>query len=160
MKYAKLIDQAKLNVEETKSFLESIKDRSDLDDLFAFNHEKVFQEIDCLDCANCCKNHSPIILQEDMDRISDYLNISTGEFIQTYLEMDEEGDFVYQKQPCPFLQSDNKCKIYEVRPLACAEYPHTNHKGMNKLNDLTLNNTQVCPAAFKIVKRMSETLNA
>ena len=108
-------------------FLEQLRQsKTDIDSDFHDEHKAVFKELDCLECANCCKTTSPIFLQEDIGRISSYLKIKVGHFISKYLEMDEDGDFVLQKAPCVFLAEDNKCKVYDVRPKACSEYPHTN----------------------------------
>ena len=140
-------------------FLEQLRQsKTDIDSDFHGEHKAVFKELDCLECANCCKTTSPIFLQEDIGRISSYLKIKVGHFILKYLEMDEDGDFVLQKAPCVFLAEDNKCKIYDVRPKACSEYPHTNRKNMIEILDITLENTVVCPAVNEIVKRMRSKL--
>ena len=140
-------------------FLEQLRQsKTDIDSDFHDEHKAVFKELDCLECANCCKTTSPIFLQEDIGRISSYLKIKVGHFILKYLEMDEDGDFVLQKAPCAFLAEDNKCKIYDVRPKACSEYPHTNRKNMIEILDITLENTVVCPAVNEIVKRMRSKL--
>ena len=140
-------------------FLEQLRQsKTDIDSDFHDEHKAVFKELDCLECANCCKTTSPIFLQEDIGRISSYLKIKVGHFISKYLEMDEDGDFVLQKAPCVFLAEDNKCKVYDVRPKACSEYPHTNRKNMIEILDITLENTVVCPAVNEIVKRMRSKL--
>ena len=140
-------------------FLEQLRQsKTDIDSDFHDEHKAVFKELDCLECANCCKTTSPIFLQEDIGRISSYLKIKVGHFILKYLEMDEDGDFVLQKAPCVFLAEDNKCKVYDVRPKACSEYPHTNRKNMIEILDITLENTVVCPAVNEIVKRMRSKL--
>ena len=74
----------------------------------------------------------------------------SSEFIDAYLFRDEEGDYVLRSSPCPFLGADNKCLVYEDRPKACREYPHTNRKNMLGILDLSLKNTLVCPAVLKI----------
>ena len=117
-------------------------------------HDEVFQKIDCLQCANCCKTTSPIFEQKDIDRIAKSVKMSSGSFITTYLEMDEDGDFVLQSAPCSFLNKDNTCKIYDVRPKACAEYPHTNRKRMQEILDITYENAFVCPAVSSIVEQI------
>lgn len=127
---------------------------SSLDQEFHQAHEAVFKEMDCLACANCCKTTSPIVLQEDMDRLAARLKINTGLFIQKYLEMDEDGDFVFTSAPCPFLGTDNYCSVYEDRPKACREYPHTNRKRMHEILDLTYKNSQICPAVHLILKKL------
>lgn len=121
-----------------------------LDERFHLLHEETFKEIDCLDCANCCKTTSPIFIQTDIDRLARTFRMKSSQFIETYLQRDEEGDYVLKSAPCPFLGSDNKCLVYEDRPKACREYPHTDRKNMLGILDLTLRNTLVCPAVFKI----------
>lgn len=125
-----------------------------MDEVVCDLDRQTFERIDCMDCANCCKTTPALILQTDMDRIASYLNISVGEFLKTYVEMDEDGDFVTKGQPCPFLRDDNACRIYEVRPAACADYPHTASAGIMRNSQALLENTAICPAAFRIVERM------
>lgn len=117
---------------------------------FAKEHEKVFAKTDCLDCAGCCKNISPIVEFEDIHRIAPVLGLKPGEFITQYLEMDEEGDFVFTTQPCPMLQANNKCKIYDVAPRACRSYPHTDEIENKAQVELALQNAQYCPAVEKM----------
>ena len=76
------------------------------------------------------------------------------QFIEQYLRIDEDNDYVLQSVPCTFLDSDNKCFIYDVRPKACREFPHTDRKKFNQITDLTLLNVAICPAAFNIVEKM------
>ena len=76
--------------------------------------------------------------------------MKSSEFIDEYLFRDSDGDYVLKSAPCPFLGTDNKCLVYEDRPKACREYPHTNRKNMQGILDLSLKNTLVCPAVFKI----------
>ncbi|WP_111669828.1 YkgJ family cysteine cluster protein [Algoriphagus litoralis] len=121
-----------------------------LDSIFLQLHEDTFQELDCLDCANCCKTTSPIFIQTDIDRLAKVFRMKSSEFIDAYLFRDEEGDYVLRSSPCPFLGADNKCLVYEDRPKACREYPHTNRKNMLGILDLSLKNTLVCPAVLKI----------
>ncbi len=127
-----------------------------IDTLFHKTHDEVFESIDCLDCANCCKTTSPIFIQKDINRIAKHLRLKASEFEAKYLNRDDEYDFVLKQAPCPFLDPDNKCSIYEVRPRACAEYPHTNRKKMLQILPLTLKNTEVCPAVARIVDKMKK----
>ncbi len=128
----------------------------DLDSLFHEAHEVVFNNTDCLGCANCCKTTSPIFYQKDIERAAKALKIKAGDFLKTFLFMDEDGDFVLHTTPCPFLNADNTCRIYDSRPDACREYPHTNRKKMAKILDLTYRNTLVCPAVLEIVERIKK----
>lgn len=130
----------------------------ELDAIVSGLHEEVFQEVDCLQCANCCKTTSPIFRDKDIERIAAFLRLRPGELAARYLHIDEDGDYVLNSSPCPFLGEGNYCSIYEARPRACREYPHTDRKHFHQILDLTLKNTMVCPAAFEVVKRLREAL--
>lgn len=121
-------------------------------------HDEVFEEVDCLNCANCCKTISPTFIDKDIDRISQHLRMKPSDFTEKYLHLDEDGDFVLNVAPCPFLLEDNYCSIYDVRPRACRAYPHTHRKNFHQVLNLTLKNTEVCPAAFRIVERLKDEM--
>ena len=121
-------------------------------------HEEAFQKIDCLQCANCCKTTSPIFTNKDIERISKSFRIKTRQFIDNYLNVDDDQDYVLKSSPCTFLADDNTCTIYDVRPKACKEYPHTNRKRFEKISELTLKNVSICPASFNIVEALRAKL--
>lgn len=121
-------------------------------------HEEVFSEMDCLTCANCCKTTSPIFYQKDIERLSKLFRVKPSNFIQQYLHVDEDNDYVLNTAPCPFLGEDNYCSVYEHRPTACREYPHTDRKRFYQVLDITLRNTSVCPAAFAIVEKLKKVM--
>ena len=143
---------------ENKKFLQGLKkkDPRKVDDAFHTVHEEVFEEIDCLECANCCKTTSPIFYQTDIERVAKSLRIKPGDFIEKYLRIDEDKDYVLKSSPCPFLDAENYCSVYEDRPKACREYPHTNRKKMVQIMELTHKNTLVCPAVFEMVERLKK----
>ncbi len=145
---------------ENNKFLQELrkKDARKVDDAFHQKHEEVFEEINCLNCANCCKTTSPIFYQNDIERLSKALRMRPGEFIEKYLRVDDDNDHVLTSSPCPFLGPDNYCSVYEDRPKACREYPHTNRKKMVQIMDLTLKNTLVCPAVLEMVERLKKSL--
>jgi uncharacterized protein len=152
--------QSKNKARENAKFLTSLKkkDPRKVDDFFHQVHDEVFETTDCLTCANCCKTTSPIFYQNDIERVAKALRMKPGDFIEKYLRIDEDKDFVLKSSPCPFLGSDNYCSVYEDRPKACREYPHTNRKKMVQIMDLTLKNTHVCPAVFEMVERLKKIL--
>ncbi len=119
-------------------------------------HDEVFETTDCLSCANCCKTTSPIFYQKDIERLAKLFRMRPIKFIETYLHMDEDNDYVLNEAPCPFLGEDNFCSVYEHRPTACREYPHTDRKRFYQVLDITLRNTAVCPAAFVIVEKLKK----
>ena len=117
-------------------------------------HDKEFETMDCLSCANCCRTTSPIFRNADINRIAKHLKVKAGSFTEKYLKLDEDNDYVLQQSPCSFLNEDNTCQIYDVRPLACREYPHTDRKNVTQIIDLTIRNTTVCPAVARIVENI------
>ena len=119
-------------------------------------HEAVFYEMDCLLCANCCKSIPPIVSMRDAKRIAKSLNISKKVFLDTYTVTDEDGDLVINASPCPFLESDNKCRIYEDRPSACRLYPHSGEELFYKNLSHHKRNMKYCPGLMEIVRRLSE----
>ena len=158
MKYQSDIDKAIVNKKEIEKSLQRFKKKKPkfVDELFEDLHNKAFKSIDCLSCANCCKTTSPIFRDVDIKRIAKRFRVNEMQFISTYLRIDEDRDYVLKTSPCTFLGADNKCDIYEDRPLACREYPHTNRKNMSQILDLTLKNSEICPAVARIVEEIKE----
>lgn len=145
---------------ENKRFFQKLKKRppKDLDYLMQELHDEEFSRTDCLQCANCCKTTGPLFTNADVERIAKHFRMRPSAFIESYLRIDEDNDYVLQNVPCSFLGEDNYCSIYDVRPKACREFPHTNRKKFQQISDLTLKNTAICPAAFNIVEAMKERI--
>lgn len=135
-----------------------LKSPKNLDELFHDAHDEAFESIDCLNCANCCKTTSPIFYQRDIERAAKACRLKPGEFIDKYLKIDEDKDYVLKQSPCAFLDAENYCAIYEDRPNACREYPHTNRKKMQQILDLTYKNTLVCPAVLEITEKIKKQI--
>lgn len=129
-------------------------DSRKLDERVHALHEAVFEEINCLDCANCCRTLGPRITDADVQRMAASLRIKPSVLVERYLVVDDEGDFVFRSMPCPFLGSDNYCTIYDDRPRACREYPHTDRRRVYQVLALTLKNSATCPAVFEILERL------
>lgn len=160
MDVAKWIEQGKAEKEVYQKWVKKAakSNKNNLDNTFHSFHDQVFRKLDCLECANCCKTTSPIFRDVDIKRISKRLKLSEQHFIKNYLRIDEDNDYVLQSSPCAFLGADNKCDIYEDRPLACREYPHTNRKNMYQILDLTRKNMEVCPAVVQIVQNVAKKI--
>lgn len=119
-------------------------------------HEAAFEAIDCLQCANCCRNYSPRFKTPDVKRISKHLRMKESDFIETYLKVDEEGDFVARVLPCPFLGADNYCSIYEHRPSDCQRFPYTDEDVIIKRQPLTIKNSTFCPITYFVLEGLLE----
>jgi Fe-S-cluster containining protein len=141
-----------------KKFFIKLKSKppKNLDQIFHTLHDEAFEQIDCLTCANCCKTTGPLFTQKDIERLAAHLKLKPASFIERYLRIDEDNDYVLQSVPCPFLGSDNYCSVYDHRPNACREYPHTNQRKMHTILKETEANVAVCPAVYQIVERLKQ----
>lgn len=155
-----LPELAKDKHKENKAFFAKLKRKppKHLDYLMQELHEEEFKRTDCLNCANCCKTTGPLFTDMDIERISKHFKMKQQRFIDQYLRIDEENDYVLQSVPCTFLGAENYCSIYEVRPKACREFPHTNRKKFQQISNLTIKNVEICPAAFNIVEEMKNRI--
>ncbi|MCF8378607.1 MAG: YkgJ family cysteine cluster protein [Bacteroidales bacterium] len=159
-----MIDPEKLKIlatekyKENKTLIQKLKKKrpKNLDQVAGELHDNAFEKIDCLTCANCCKTISPFLIDRDIQRIASHLRMKPSDFVVKYLYVDKDNDYVFKETPCPFLMEDNYCAIYENRPRACREYPHTDRKRLVNILDLTLKNTFTCPAVYEVVKGLGE----
>ncbi len=158
MDVAKELEQAGHEYKPNRKLVSRLRARPprDLDERIHAAHAEAFARIDCLDCANCCKTTSPIFRDIDIDRLARHLGIRPAQLVEQYLHLDDEQDYVLNVAPCPFLGADNYCSVYEARPRACREYPHTDRKNMLPLLPLTLRNSLVCPAVAEIFRGLRE----
>ena len=147
---------AQKDLNENKEFLKSLPKQKSTDRIVYDLHDKVFQKVDCLQCANCCKTTPALVTRPDAKRIAKHLSIPPKTFIRKYLLEDINGELMIARVPCTFLNDDNTCQIYEVRPQACREYPHTNQSGFSRRSKMNANNTIVCPAVFEIVEQLKK----
>lgn len=115
-------------------------------------HELHSSNIDCLSCANCCRTLGPALYDKDIERIAKALRLKPSQVVSNFLIVDQDGDYVFKSMPCPFLMDDNYCSIYESRPKACREYPHTDRKKFGQIYQLTVKNTSTCPIAYEVLK--------
>lgn len=157
MIYYKDLEDAEKRKDINTRLVERLKRKkpATLDQVIHQLHDKVFEEIDCLKCANCCKTTSPIFYMKDIERAAGAVRLKPAMFIEKYLKIDEDKDYVLKSTPCPFLDHENYCTIYKDRPTACREYPHTDRKRMVQILDLTLKNTKICPAVARILNQIN-----
>ncbi len=132
------------------------KNHKEIDNVVHNLHYKAFDNFDCLDCANCCKSLGPRITNKDIERLSSHLKMKTTQFIDEYLQIDEDNDYVFKTSPCPFLANDNYCLVYASRPKACKEYPHTDRKRFYQILKLSQRNCSTCPVVYGIFEELKK----
>lgn len=147
---------ASKSVQNWKQFYVKNKKKLEGMDVQVHNlHDKISSQVNCLECANCCRSLGPRITDKDVERIAKTLRIKASDVMSTYLRVDEDGDMVFQSMPCPFLGSDNYCSIYENRPKACREYPHTDRKRFYQIYKLSIVNASTCPIVYEVLQQLT-----
>lgn len=132
-----------------------------LDALAVEIDKEIWKEVDCLSCANCCKTMTPTFTPSDIKRISTHLGITPDAFKEKYLYKDKGGDWMNVKQPCQFLDlKTNMCSIYEVRPVDCAGFPHLTKKKVQDYLHVHHQNLTYCPATYKMVEKLMNSLRS
>jgi len=83
--------------------------------------ERVAGQIDCRDCANCCRETLVEVTTEDLDAIAGYIGAPRCDIVPLYTT--DAGQALKQTaEGCVFLEG-NLCSIYATRPRACREFP-------------------------------------
>lgn len=157
--YRRILERGSRNKREWRKELVKLKKqrRFNLNELFLRAHEEAFNRIDCLRCANCCSRLGPLITDRDIDRLARASRMKPGDLVDTWLRIDEEGDYVYRELPCPFLGGDNYCLYYESRPDSCRRYPYTNRRNIKGHTGTLLKDMDVCPAVVLVLERVIGT---
>jgi Fe-S-cluster containining protein len=143
-------------MKENKAFMEKIARTKpkNLDKVTHQLHKEEFEKIDCLECARCCASLGPMIFESDIERMASAVKTKVPKFKDDFIKIDEEGDYIFNQSPCPFLCHDNLCFIYQHRPKACREYPHTDRKRFYQVARKTYHNAATCPAVYSIVEML------
>lgn len=117
--------------------------------------KEVWEEVDCITCANCCKKMTPTFTDADVTRIAAHLEMTEAAFIKKWLRR-QDKEWVNKAQPCQFLDlKTNLCGIYAVRPADCAGFPHLTKKKWEEYAHVHKQNIDYCPATFKMVEKLT-----
>ena len=144
------------NCYEINSLVKKLKKKKpkNLDSIVHQLHNEAFNEFDCLDCASCCKTIGPRLTNKDIERLAKHLKMKTSDFMAQYILTDEDNDLVFKEHLRPFLLPDNHCIVYENRPKACREYPHTDRKRFYQILELSQKNCETCPVVYDIFQEL------
>ena len=124
------------------------EDKLDLE-IFSKIVKEVTERIDCTKCANCCKEISPVLGKEDIEKAAEKLNINKEELIEKYTKTDVDKDIVFNL-PCPMLK-ENKCSIYNARPKDCINFPNLD-KDISCRCHQFFSNAEICPIVFNVLE--------
>lgn len=92
--------------------------------------QDVENQIDCRQCAECCRVTEVQISPRDVAKLARFLRISEREFMAQHTARDGEGAAILRRVEsaggrlaCEFLEG-NDCTVYEARPANCERFPH------------------------------------
>lgn len=160
--YRKFAKKIKENKRKFRLFLSRLEKNTPrkLQVLVRTTEQEVWDEVNCLSCANCCKKMTPTFTPQDLQRISAHLHMTVDAFKEKWLykERKKDGDWMNRKQPCQFLDlKTNFCSIYEVRPVDCAGFPHF-YKKFDDYVHVHKVNLEYCPATYTMVEKLRTKL--
>jgi len=86
---------------------------------------EVEEQIDCRQCANCCRVATARLMERDVQKLAKSMRISDAQFVREYTDESEEEGLILKRNEsgCVFLNG-NDCLVYEVRPASCVDFPH------------------------------------
>lgn len=155
--YHRLKELTRRAVPDWKKYYAANKKKLEQQDVRVHDfHDFYMKRIDCLECARCCRELGPRLDAKDVERMAKALRLKPSVVESQYLSVDEDGDLVFQSMPCPFLMSDNYCSIYESRPKACREYPHTDRKRFYQIFNLSVKNAETCPVVYEVMEAITK----
>ena len=110
---------------ENERFRKHLKSHDVPDRRFRRIAEEVEEQVDCTQCANCCKVATVELHQRDVEKLAKFLRITPARFLKDYtVETEDEGIILRREESgCVFL-SGTECTVYEARPTTCEYFPH------------------------------------
>ncbi len=135
-------------------------DDAEVDRRVADITQRVWAQIDCTTCANCCKTVHPTLSESDVERLARRLYMDRQTFIAQFLEAEEEAHekaWRTRTTPCPFLQ-DNRCSVYEDRPEDCRGYPYLYEPEFSFRTIAMIERTATCPIVFEVMEELKDSL--
>ncbi len=152
-------ERAKEKTDENWALREFLKGRGDIepdeiDRLVFETTRRVWAEIDCTSCANCCRQVKPTFSEAEVNRLAQHLGMEPLHFIESYLERAEStsgNPWQTRTAPCPFLK-DNCCSVYEDRPADCSGYPYLYEPDLVFRTMATLERTSTYPIVYEVME--------
>jgi len=112
--------------DENLRFRRHVKSHDHSDRILRRIAEKIEEQIDCLECGNCCKVATAVLSERDVERLARALRIPRERFLADYTMQSEEEGLILrrtQESGCVFLDG-TACTVYEHRPDTCQRFPH------------------------------------
>ena len=138
-----------------RRYLKSHADGDELDRQFLELHVRLFEGYDCSSCRNCCKEQHPILEDDEVAPIAEYLQLTKEGFISTYLK-ESQGEYEFLETPCVFFKQGEPCLIEACMPRCCKNYPYTDKpERLSRMLGI-IGSSYVCPVVFEILEQLKE----
>ncbi len=111
--------------DENMKFRQFMKSRDYSDRILRRIAEEIEDQIDCTECANCCKVATAVLQERDIERLSGALRLPRARVIAEYAMENDEGLVLRRTEEAGCVFLDGKaCTIYEDRPDSCRRFPN------------------------------------
>lgn len=120
-------------------------------------YKKVAPKINCKKCANCCKKLKIEVTEEDIIKISNFLEMNRNEFKENFLEKDNIIK-IKENGECVFLKF-NICTIYSTAPLECKSFPHIHKKDFASRTWEMIDYYELCPIVYNVIEETKKEMN-
>ena len=147
---------------ENERFRRFLKTHSHNDRNLRHIAEEIEDQIDCTQCANCCKVATVTVAERDVERLARHLRMTPAKFLADYTEETlEEGRILRRSEEsgCVFL--DGKlCSVYDARPDTCQRFPHL-VRGQGSLASRMwqfIDRACYCPIVFNSLEAFKQAL--
>jgi Fe-S-cluster containining protein len=111
--------------DENSRFRSYIKSHNFVERQFRKAAQEIHAQIDCRQCAECCRVGEVELSERDIEKLARFLGIEVAAFLEQYTARDEFNDLILKRTEagCVFLDG-NECTVYEARPGNCERFPH------------------------------------
>ena len=145
--------------DENLRFRRYLKSREWVERQFRRAAEEVHAEIDCRQCAECCRVTEVQLAERDIERLSKFLRLREKDFLEQYTAEGEDGELILKRsaQGCIFLEG-NECTVYEARPANCERFPHL-LKGSGSIPSRMwqfVDRATYCPIVYNWMERVKD----
>ncbi len=140
------------NKSENSRFRAYLRNHRHSDRRLRIMAEEIESQIDCTQCANCCRVGEVPLVDRDIEKLSKFVGCTKDEFVRDYTQSAAEGGLILKRTEesgCVFLHV-NLCSVYEARPHNCANYPHL-VRGAGSIDSRMwefLKRTEHCPIVY------------
>lgn len=112
--------------DENERFRKHMKSRDHSDRILRRIAVGIEEQIDCTQCANCCRVATASVTERDIEKLAKELGMSPARFIAEYTDQSKDEGRILRRTKasgCVFL-SGNECTVYDARPDSCQKFPH------------------------------------